>query len=132
MLIETLKVFCDLVETASFSGAAERNRLTQSAVSQKVRALESGYGVVMVERGAGRHKLGAACARHGVALDNAHSAEADARAAGELFYKLVPKLGLNPATLGAVLGWQRKAEANSWFDFHSWLSRQPPREGARP
>jgi DNA-binding transcriptional LysR family regulator len=54
MLIETLKVFCDLVETASFSGAAERNRLTQSAVSQKVRALESGYGVVMVERGAGR------------------------------------------------------------------------------
>lgn len=54
MQIESLQVFCDLVETASFSGAAERNRLTQSAVSQKVRALEKHYGVVMVERGAGR------------------------------------------------------------------------------
>ncbi len=54
MQIETLQVFCDLVETASFSGAAERNRLTQSAVSQKVRGLENHYGVAMVERGAGR------------------------------------------------------------------------------
>lgn len=54
MQIESLQVFCDLVETASFSGAAERNRLTQSAVSQKVRSLECHYGMVMVERGAGR------------------------------------------------------------------------------
>lgn len=83
------------------------------------------------ERGSGRHKLAATCARHGVALDNAHSAEADARAAGELLFKLIPRLELKPPTLGAVLGWQRKAEAHSWFDFHSWLSRQPPRvEGA--
>ena len=54
MQIESLKVFCDLVETTSFSAAAERNRITQSAVSQKVRNLEQTYGVALVERGAGR------------------------------------------------------------------------------
>jgi len=31
--IETLKIFCDLVETKSFSQAAEVNFVTQSAVS---------------------------------------------------------------------------------------------------
>ena len=35
MQIETLKIFCDLVETASFSKAAEMNTITQSAVSQQ-------------------------------------------------------------------------------------------------
>ncbi len=54
MQIENLKVFCDLVETRSFSGAAERNNVTQSAVSQKVRSLEEHYGVTLIERGAGR------------------------------------------------------------------------------
>ena len=54
MQIESLKVFCDLVETASFSGAAERNQITQSAVSQKMRLMEAQYGVVMIERGAGK------------------------------------------------------------------------------
>ncbi len=54
MQVETLKVFCDLVETTSFSAAAQRNRITQSAVSQKVRNLEQAYGVALVERGAGR------------------------------------------------------------------------------
>lgn len=51
MHIETLKVFCDLVETTSFSEAAERNGVTQSAVSQQIRALESRFGAVLVERG---------------------------------------------------------------------------------
>jgi len=54
MQIETLKVYCDLVETASFSAAAERNSLTQSAVSQKIRALEGHFGVTLIERGAGK------------------------------------------------------------------------------
>src|SRR5947207_1014916 len=39
MQIETLKIFCDLVETRSFSQAAERNFVTQSAVSQQVRGV---------------------------------------------------------------------------------------------
>ena len=51
MHVETLKVFCDLVETASFSEAAERNGVTQSAVSQQIRGLEDRFGVVLVERG---------------------------------------------------------------------------------
>tara|TARA_R110002096_G_scaffold119495_5_gene258963 strand:- start:1064 stop:1954 length:891 start_codon:yes stop_codon:yes gene_type:complete len=51
MHIETFKVFCDLVETTSFSEAAERNGISQSAVSQQVSALEKRFGVVLVERG---------------------------------------------------------------------------------
>jgi DNA-binding transcriptional LysR family regulator len=43
MHIETLKVFCDLVEMQSFSLAAERNFVTQSAVSQQVRTLEERF-----------------------------------------------------------------------------------------
>ncbi len=51
MQIETLKVFCDLVETSSFSRAAALNSITQSAVSQQVRALEQRYDVSLIERG---------------------------------------------------------------------------------
>jgi DNA-binding transcriptional LysR family regulator len=51
MQIETLKLFCDLVETESFSEAAERSGITQSAVSQRISALEKEFGVVLVERG---------------------------------------------------------------------------------
>ena len=51
MHIESFKVFCDLVETASFSRAAEINDVTQSAVSQMVRALERRFRVHLIERG---------------------------------------------------------------------------------
>jgi len=51
MHIETLQVFCDLVETTSFSEAAQRNSISQSAVSQQIRTLEEKFGVVLVERG---------------------------------------------------------------------------------
>lgn len=51
MHIETFQVFCDLVETTSFSEAAERNNISQSAVSQQIRALEERFGVTLVERG---------------------------------------------------------------------------------
>lgn len=50
MNLETLKVFCDLAETKSFSKAAEVNGITQSAVSQQVRGLELKYQVSLVER----------------------------------------------------------------------------------
>ena len=45
------KVFRDLAETASFSQAAQLNGVTQSAVSQQVKALEKRYGVRLIERG---------------------------------------------------------------------------------
>ncbi|HEU4409957.1 MAG TPA: LysR family transcriptional regulator [Polyangiaceae bacterium] len=51
MHIETLKTFCDIVETGSFTEAAARGRVTQSAVSQQVRALEARYGSRLLERG---------------------------------------------------------------------------------
>lgn len=84
-------------------------------------------------RGPGRHKLAAACARHGVQLANAHRAEDDARATGELLIKLVSKeWPKRPPCLGELLGWMRQREAEQWIDFQSWLARQPKREEATP
>lgn len=54
MHIETLKTFCDLVETGSFNKAAERNFISQSAVSQQLKTLEARYHRPLLERGAGR------------------------------------------------------------------------------
>jgi len=51
MHIETLKVFCDIVESGSFSYAASQNFVTQSAVSQQVRSLEEKYDCRLIERG---------------------------------------------------------------------------------
>lgn len=50
MQIETLKVFCDVVDTRSFSRAARVNRVTQSAVSQQIRALERRYDQKLLDR----------------------------------------------------------------------------------
>lgn len=51
MTVESLKTFCDLVETGSFSRAARLNFVTQSAVSQQLRTLEQKYGQRLVDRG---------------------------------------------------------------------------------
>ncbi len=51
MHIETLKVFCDLVESRSFSQAAVRNFITQSAVSQQIKNLESRFDMPLLVRG---------------------------------------------------------------------------------
>ncbi len=52
--IETLKTFCDLVEAGSFDKAAQLNFISQSAVSQQLKALETRYGRALLERG--RHR----------------------------------------------------------------------------
>jgi DNA-binding transcriptional LysR family regulator len=57
MHIETLKVFCDLVDLESFSLAAERNFITQSAVSQQIRALEDKFKRRLLERIRGRREV---------------------------------------------------------------------------
>lgn len=57
MHIETLKVFCDLVDLESFSLAAERNFITQSAVSQQIRALEDRFKRRLLERIRGRRDV---------------------------------------------------------------------------
>jgi DNA-binding transcriptional LysR family regulator len=56
--IETLKIFCDLVETKSLSRAAERNFVTQSAVSQQVRGLEERFKRRLLERMRGGREVG--------------------------------------------------------------------------
>jgi DNA-binding transcriptional LysR family regulator len=50
MHIETLQTFCDVIELGSLSLAAQQNRVTQSAVSQQLAALERRYGRQLVER----------------------------------------------------------------------------------
>jgi DNA-binding transcriptional LysR family regulator len=62
MHIETLKTFCDLVETGSFNRAAERNFISQSAVSQQLKTLESRYNRPLLERG---HRRGVALTEAG-------------------------------------------------------------------
>jgi LysR family transcriptional regulator, transcriptional activator of the cysJI operon len=51
MHIETLKTFCDLIETGSFSKAAALNFVSQSAVSQQVKSLEQRFETRLIERG---------------------------------------------------------------------------------
>jgi len=50
MQIESLKVFCDLAETQSFTKAAQINGVTQSAVSQQISALERVFKSLLIER----------------------------------------------------------------------------------
>lgn len=57
MHIETLKVFSDLVDLQSFSLAAERNFITQSAVSQQIRTLEEKFKRRLLERVRGRREI---------------------------------------------------------------------------
>jgi LysR family transcriptional regulator, transcriptional activator of the cysJI operon len=50
MQIESLKVFCDLAETESFTKAAQINEVTQSAVSQTISTLERHFKALLIER----------------------------------------------------------------------------------
>ncbi len=57
MNIESLKVFCDLVETESFTKAAQINNVTQSAVSQQITMLERVFKSLLVERSKKQFRL---------------------------------------------------------------------------
>jgi LysR family transcriptional regulator, transcriptional activator of the cysJI operon len=57
MQIESLKVFCDLAETESFTKAAQINGVTQSAVSQQISALERIFKSLLIERSKKRFRL---------------------------------------------------------------------------
>ena len=50
MQFESLKVFCDLAETRSFTKAAQINSVSQSAVSQTISALERNFKSLLIER----------------------------------------------------------------------------------
>lgn len=57
MQIESLKVFCDLTETESFTKAAQINHITQSAVSQQVSSLERQFKALLIERSKKKFRL---------------------------------------------------------------------------
>jgi LysR family transcriptional regulator, transcriptional activator of the cysJI operon len=50
MQIESLKVYCDLAETESFTKTAQINGVTQSAISQQLSSLERQFESLLVER----------------------------------------------------------------------------------
>ena len=50
MHIETLKIFCDLVEMQSFLKAAEKHLLSQSAVSQQLAQMELAHKCQLIDR----------------------------------------------------------------------------------
>ena len=57
MQIESLKVFCDLAETESFTKAAQINSVTQSAVSQQISSLERIFKSLLIERSKKKFRL---------------------------------------------------------------------------
>jgi DNA-binding transcriptional LysR family regulator len=57
MQIESLKVFCDLAESESFTKAAQINNVTQSAVSQQISSLERQFKSLLIERSKKRFRL---------------------------------------------------------------------------
>src|SRR6516164_6959179 len=57
MQIESLKVFCDLAETESFTKAAQINGVTQSAVSQQISSLERTFKSLLIERSKKKFRL---------------------------------------------------------------------------
>jgi len=57
MQIESLKVFCDLAETESFTKAAQINKVTQSAVSQQISSLERLFKALLIERSKKKFRL---------------------------------------------------------------------------
>src|SRR5712675_2420659 len=57
MQIESLKVFCDLAETESFTKTAQINNITQSAVSQQISSLERKFKSLLIERSKKRFRL---------------------------------------------------------------------------
>ena len=57
MQIESLKVFCDLAETESFTKAAQINGVTQSAISQQISSMERIFKSQLIERSKKRFRL---------------------------------------------------------------------------
>ncbi|HVU26682.1 MAG TPA: LysR family transcriptional regulator [Verrucomicrobiae bacterium] len=57
MQIESLKMFCDLAETESFTKAAQINQVTQSAVSQQISSLERAFKSLLIERSKKKFRL---------------------------------------------------------------------------
>lgn len=80
------------------------------------------------ERGQGRRRLENTCKRHGIELEGAHNAQADAIATGYLLYALLRKGHVKPCALGKLLLHQEKVRAQQEAEFKEWLFQQQERE----
>jgi len=57
MQIESLKVFCDLVDSESFTKSAQINGITQSAISQQIATMERNFKSLLIERSKKKFRL---------------------------------------------------------------------------
>lgn len=57
MHVENFKIFTDLVDCQSFSKAAKLNGITQSAVSQQLRAMEKHFNALIIDRSQKQFRL---------------------------------------------------------------------------
>ncbi len=110
MELRQLRSFIAVAEDGVISHAAKRLRLTQSALSRQIKALEEDLGVTLLERGAHSVRLtqeGEVLLREGRAvIERAEAAEQRVRAAGRsvtLRVGYAPSLtaGLLPAAIAA-------------------------------
>lgn len=83
MRLDTLRILCDLVDEGSFTAAAHRHFITQSAVSQQIRSLEQELKTTLLFRRGGQWQLTEAGrlvhARAAAILGNVEQLEADLR-----------------------------------------------------
>jgi DNA-binding transcriptional LysR family regulator len=104
--------FLVLAEERSFTGAARRLHLTQSALSKQVRRLERRLGATLVDRDCRPLRLTADGAevlrRSQELLARVTPAPGPTRAAG-----LVPAPGLTPAVAGPRTGWRARPWSGS-------------------
>src|SRR3569832_623394 len=57
MQIESLKVFCDLAETESFTKATQINNITQTTNNQQISSLERVFKSLLIERSKKKFRL---------------------------------------------------------------------------
>ena len=57
MQTKTLKIFCDLAETKSFSKTAQINNLSQPAITQQIKTLEQELNVNLIDKQSKMFKL---------------------------------------------------------------------------
>ncbi|NLY93223.1 MAG: 3'-5' exonuclease [Myxococcales bacterium] len=104
------------------------NELARHGVGHRIDAARVHDPIVFVRyhmRHLRKRDLGSACVELGVTLERAHSAAADAKATGEVFFRLLER-GIIPDDVEAALAEQerlRLALEAEWNEFGYWLYR---------
>lgn len=80
-------------------------------------------------RGKGRHKLEVTCKRHGILIENAHSAKGDAEATGRLWLKLTKDMQnthprISDTTVSGYIRRQSRVAERQNREFQEWQGRQ--------